>query len=436
MTQALTSPQEFDFLADLVMRHSGGEHTMVSLHDQHGGTTRFANNHIIQNVDTRRMFLEVTVAFGRQHGTAGTTDLTAGAVQDAIRRAEGIARVSPDDPEYLPPLGPQPYGDLPTWRAETSGAGPARRLEEVGTAVALCRDEGASGAGIVMSSESATGFAASTGLRAYETRTEAKFSVTATVGEATGWASGAHRSVDRLGVAERTQLALRKARAGSEPTALPPGRYTVVLEPTAVAGLLTWMLWLLDAKSYYKGTSAYAGRLGHTIVDSRLTLQNLPSHPDLLGRRFNGEGLPNREATWIRNGVLTQLAFDRFTARAHGVEPMAFPDAPCLSGGGAVDDLISSTSRGILVTNFWYLRLVNPTDLTLTGMTRDGTFLIEGGEVRAALKNFRFHESPLRAFSQLEACTPPSEAVSAETAKMLVPAMRLREFNFSSVTTF
>jgi predicted Zn-dependent protease len=266
-------------------------------------------------------------------------------------------------------------------------------------------------------------------------RTDSSFSITATVGEASGWAAGAHRSVDRLAVNERTRLAIHKARIGANPRELPAGRYTVILEPAAVGGLLNWMMWLLDAKSYYKGTSPFAGQLKKPIVDSRLNLHNMPFHPDLLGQRFNAEGIPSQEALWIKDGVLIQLAYDRFTAQQHGVDPVPLLDAPCFSGAG-VDDLISTTERGLLVTNFWYLRLVNPTDLTLTGMTRDGTFLIEDGEIRTAVKNLRFHESPLRAFSQLDDCTHPAEAVTSETGKMLVPSMRITDFNFSSVTTF
>lgn len=436
MTHDLTSCAEFDFLADLVLRHAAADHTVMSLSDTRSGTTRFANNHIIQNVDARRVVLSVTVAQGGRRGTASTTDLTAGSVQETIVRAERSARLSPVDPEFMLPLGPQLYTSEPPWREDTSTAGPAGRLAVVAPVLSLCRRDDVSGAGIATSGESVVGLATSAGLRVYEPRTEARFSLTATHKDSTGWAANAHRSIDHLGIAERSQIAIGKARTGLPSQELPPGRYTVVLEPAAVAGLLTWMIWQLDAKAYHKGTSPYAGRLGQRIVDARLNLHNLPSHPDLLGRSFDAEGLPCPEALWIDDGVLTQLAYDRFTAAAQGVAPMPLLDAPCLTGDGAVDELIATTPRGILVTNFWYLRVVNPTDLTLTGMTRDGTFLIEDGIVRSTLRNFRFHESPLRAFANLEDCTHPAEAVTAETGKLLVPSMRICDFPFTSVTKF
>ncbi|MEO5865116.1 MAG: TldD/PmbA family protein [Nitrospiraceae bacterium] len=436
----LTSRDEFQFLAELVLKHSTGDHTLVSLHDQQSGTTRFANNQIVQNVDTRRGSLRVTVAFGRRHGTAGTTELTAGAVQETVTRATQIAHVSPDDPEYLPPVEPQSYLTSPTTRAETAAAGPVRRLEYTNEAIGQCRMENLGAAGIVSSSIATVGVAASTGLFAHEERTDARFSLTVQAGEATGWAAAAHRSIDHLRVQERTLTAIHKAKRGLEVQELPPGRYTVILEPAAVAGLWSSLLWALDGKSYEKGTSAMTGKLGQPVVDTRLTFRNLPAHEDLLGIGFTADGLPAVASDWIVDGVLTQLSYDRFTAKMRGVGKIPTLDAPCLSGTGPslprLQELIKHTERAILVTNLWYIRTVNPTDLTLTGMTRDGTFLVEKGEIVSAVKNFRFHESPLRVFKQIAAFTNPTEAITSETGKLLVPAMVLRDFNFSSVTRF
>ena len=219
----LTSREEFRFLADLVLKHSTGDHTLVSLHDQQSGTTRFANNQIVQNVDTRRGALSVTVAFGQRHGTAGTTDFTAGAVQETVARATHIAQRSPDDSEYLPPVEPQHYAMTPTARPETAFAGPARRLEYTNEAIGQCRMENLGAAGIVSSSMATVGVAASTGLFAHEARTDARFSLTVQTGEATGWGAAAHRSVDHLKVQERTLAAIDKAKRGLEVRELPPG---------------------------------------------------------------------------------------------------------------------------------------------------------------------------------------------------------------------
>lgn len=436
----MTGRDEFRFLAEMILKRSAGDHTIVRLHDQHSGTTRFANNQIVQNVDTRRGSLSVTVAFEQKQGTASTTDLTAGAVQDSLTRAEQLARLSPDDPEYLPPVRQPSYLEAPTTRPETAAAGPARRLEYANEAIGQCRMENLNAAGVVSSSSATVGLAASTGLFAHEGRTEARFSLTVQDGEATGWASAAHRSIDHLKIQERTQTAIAKAKRGVDPRELPPGRYRVILEPAAVAGLWTWLLWMLDAKSYEKGTSPVAGKLGKPIVDRRVSLKNCPLHQDLFGTGFTIDGLPSTESTWIDRGILKQLSYDRFTAQTKQIKTIPTLEAPCLSADDIdathVRDLVKKTQRAILVTNFWYIRTVNATDLTLTGMTRDGTFLVENGEIVSAVKNFRFHDSPLRAFNRVVACTGPAEAVTSETSKLLVPAMVLDDFHFSSVTKF
>jgi predicted Zn-dependent protease len=436
----MTSRDEFRFLSELVFARSSADHTIVSLHDHHAGTTRFANNQVIQNVDTRRGSLAVTVAFGGRQGTAGTTDFTAGAIQDALARAERIARISPVDPEYLPPPDPCGFPVRATAQPETLAAGPIKRLEYANEAIGHCRMENLMAAGVVASSGTAVGIAADNGLFGYEHRGDARFSLTVQAGEATGWSAAVHRSIDHLKVQERTLIAVKKAKYGRDVQELSAGNYPVILEPAAVAGLWTWLLWSLNAKSYAKGTSPFAGRLGQLMVDERISLRNSPDHPDLLGEGFTQEGLPSLASAWIARGVLRQLDYDRFTAKADGVDPIPTLDAPVLSVEGppvaSIQDLVKNSERAILVTNFWYIRPVNERNLLLTGMTRDGTFLVEKGEVVSAVRNFRFHESPLAAFQQVEAWTRPMEAVNAEIGKMLVPAMVLPRFHFSSVTRF
>jgi predicted Zn-dependent protease len=453
--EGLITREQFRRLADLVLKTSEGDQTFISLHDASGGTTRFANNQIVQNVNTHRVSLAVTVAFGRKQGTATATDFGEDAIRDMVRRATEIARVSPEDPEYMKPLPPQDYVPLDTMQQDTALAGPEKRIAYAAEAIQQCQAGGFTAAGIVASSVAAVGLAAKTGLFAYEPRTEAKFSITAMGGEATGWAANVHRSIDTLGIPARTRFAIQKAKQAANPREIPPGRYTVILEPSAIACLIGPMIWTMDAKSFYKRTSPYEGKLGRLIMDRRLTLSNQTRHPDLLGNGFNSEGLPAEDLVWIQNGVLKQLRYDRYTAQEHHVHPSPSFDAPYLLGtplgqvlaateaAGAghsaypsLEDLIRSTPRGILVTNFWYIRDVNPTDMTLTGMTRDGIFLIEDGHITTPLVNFRWHESPFRAFNNVEAFTAPIDAVSNENWKMQLPAMKITDFNFSSVTRF
>ncbi|MBK9306650.1 MAG: TldD/PmbA family protein [Nitrospira sp.] len=436
----MTSREEFRFLSELVLTRSSADHTMIRVHDRHAGTTRFANNQVIQNVDGRCGNVAVTVSFGGRQGTASTTDFTAGAIQETLSRAERIAKITPVDPEYLPPPGPCSFPARDTAKPETMTAGAPRRLEYANEAIGQCRMENLMAAGTVSSSTAVVGVAANTGLFGYERRGEASFSLTVQAGEATGWSAATHRSINHLKVQERTLAAISQAKRSRDVCELPTGRYPVILEPAAVAGLWAWLIRSLDAKSYLKRTSAFAGRLEQAIVDRRITLQNSPDHVDLLGEGFSADGLPSTPSRWIDHGVLRQLAYDRFTAKQQGVTTIPTLEALELSLEGSpvdsIHDLVKQTERAILVTNFWYIRPVNLRDLMLTGMTRDGTFLVENGEIVSAVKNFRFHESPLDVFQHVDLWTAPMEAVNSETRKVLVPAVALPQFHFTSVTRF
>ncbi len=342
----LISRDHFRRVVDRVVELSDGQHTFIALHDTNGGTTRFANNQIVQNVNTRRMGLAVTVAFGQQHGTATVTDFGDEAIRDTVRRATQIARVSPADPEYMPPLPPQDYAAISTQDEDTATAGPSHRIVLAAEAVDLCKAGDMTAAGIVTTSLTAVGVAANSGLFAYESRTEARFSLTAMTGDSSGWAANVHRSLDQLGVRERTRAAIDKAKRSASPKELPPGHYTVILEPAAVAGLIGPMIWMLDAKSFYKRTSPFSGKLGRLVIDPRLSLQNRPDHAGLLGNGFNGEGLPADDRVWIERGVLTQLRYDRFTAQEHHVYPTSALDAPCLFGTPLAQELTAEDAAG------------------------------------------------------------------------------------------
>lgn len=436
----LMSQSEFQRLAHLAFDASSADDVRVNLSDRAGGTTRFANNQVTQNVRTRRAEMTVTVAFGKRAGATSTTDLTDQAIRDTVKRAEAIAKVTPEDPEYLPPPAQQLFPVLPTRREDTATAGPQRRFEAAKVACEMCAAADMQAAGIAATYTNAVGVAANNGLFAYEQRCRADFSLTATAPDSTGWSKNAVRSIDDLDIEAMTRRAIDKARLTAHPRELPAGRMTVILEPPAVQGLVGPLIGNFNARRYDRGTSALAGKLHQRIIDPRLTLRNRPEHPSLLGRGFSPQGLANSYFAWIENGVLAHLDYDRFTATKHGQQPTTGVDAAELSGPAdqaqSLDELIAGTPHGVLVTHFWYIRYVNRTDLTLTGMTRDGTCLIEDGRLAGGVHNFRFHESPLVAFNQLDAFTEPADAIATEGAKMMLPAMRIHDFNFSSVTRF
>jgi len=442
MTAKLASESTFRQVAHMVLTECKADHAFVNFDDSQTTTLRYANNQVVQHVSEQSPGVSIQAAFGRRVGTARTNRLDRDSLVRIVRQAEDIARVAPEDPEYLPPLPKQQYMSIPTFRDSTASASPTDLANRTKPVIDECVKNKLIAAGIMTSSVSARGVAASSGLVGYEQSTEAEFSLTATSenGESSGWTFNSHRDIDKLNVSRRTHSAVEKAVKSAQPREIPAGHYPVIFEPAAVAGVLGPMMWAAGAKSYYKGDSAFAGKLNSQILDTRLTLRSDPANPDLLGSRFAGEGLASRAMTWIDHGVLKQLYYDRFTAKEHNVEPTPRPSGVILSFDGpnaaSVEELIAKTKKAILVTNFWYIRSVDPTDLTITGMTRDGTFLVEDGKIVCGVRNFRFHDSPLRCFANVDAATAPLESITMERGKMLLPAMLLPDFCFSSVTKF
>jgi predicted Zn-dependent protease len=438
----LTDRDAFRRLADAALGATSADHVLVSLHDRIEELTQ-VHDQTIDNAQDRSRRISIVVAYDQQVGSA-TAALTADAVADAVKTAEQQAKAALPDRGYLPPLPPQRYPVLPTYRPETAAAGGARRAAAGLELVELYRTAGLQASGIVTTAAEAVGLAADTGLFAFEQRTLAELDVTSINSVVPIRLTAANRSIDDLGLVEPTRRAVARAKWLANPRTLPPGRYTVIFEPPAAAQLLRPLLDATDAGNLSGSTGALQSMLGKQIVDSRLTLRNRPDHPALLGNGFDADGLPTNAQTWIDHGVLKQLHYDRLAARAHETAPTFTPDAWHLSGdnpaGESVEDLIRTTEQGILVTKLERLHCVGPTDLTLTGRTCDGTFLIQQGEIVGSLADLTWCESPLRAFNQVQAfSTPldavvlphavPAQAVTAGIRKMLVPAMKILDFN-------
>lgn len=440
MGATLASESAFRRMADTIISTSSADDTFVSFRDSESGTLRFANNQVVQHVSVHAPTISVRVAYGQRVGSASTNRLDKDSLREMVRRAERFARLAPEDPEYMRPLPKQSYLDVPSYCEPTASTGPLDLAKRTGPVIDQCLKHALNGAGIMTRSVSARGISASSGLFGYEQSTEARFSLTATGEDSSGWTFNAHRDINALEVRRRTRSAVDKAIQSKKPRELPAGHYPVIMEPAAVAGVLGPMFWMADAKSYYKGNSPFVGKLGSVVLDPRLSIQTDPSHPDLLGSRFDGNGLATGRQSLIEKGVLKQLYYDRFTAKEHGVDPTPRPGAVTMSFSGptveSVDDLIAQTERAILITNFWYIRFVDRSDITITGMTRDGTFLVEDGKIVCGLRNFRFHDSPLRCFGTVDAATGPLESITLERSKMLLPALRLPDFHLSSVTKF
>ncbi len=438
---------------DRVLSAAGGEEVEAILGGGRNSLTRFANNEVTQNVAEHRHVLSVRVVRGRRTGRATGNDLSPQGVQRLVRRASEAAAIQPEIPDLLPLPGPQEYRAVEATDPATASLGPEERLTQARRAVERCRAAGLEGAGIYESGEGTIGdygevsplaVANSRGVFAYHSGTTATFRVSALSGTAGGWASReSHRASDIDGAA-LADRAVAKALRSREPKSWEPGRYAVVLEPAALADLLQDMAWhSFGALLVQEGRSFLSGKMGQRVMGENITLRDDPYHPLHLGSPFDAEGMPTLPVAVIEKGVARSPVYDRQTAAREGREstghglPVPNTYGPIahhlvLEGGPeSLDGLVAGVARGLLVTRVWYTNLVDPGTVTLTGMTRDGLFAIEGGRVTHAVRNFRFNQSVVELLNHVEALGVP-ELVNG----VVCPAVRVGGFHMSSLTEF
>lgn len=400
-------------------------------------TTRFANSAITQNVETRHDRLSVTAYFGKRKGSASTNSLENAAVRGCVERAEEIAKISPEDPEALPSLGAQSYREGVPGVEATASFGPEERAAAAREMVEIARAGGATLAGTVQRYGSALALAGKNGLRAFYKTTAASTSCTADAGEdGSGWAEGAHRDVRRVDFAAIAQQATATAIAARNPREVEAGDWTVLLEPIALAGLINYMIWFWGARDTYAGRTFLSNKVGERLVGENINLESRPFDPDLFGAPFDWDGIPAYAGPWIDAGRIVRFFHDRWTAKEQGIAPTGWPMGLCLRGGTeSPATLVGSVERGILVKRLWYIRAVDPMKVLLTGMTRDGTFLVEEGKIVGAVRNLRFNDSTLRVLSQIDALSA-AQPTQGRDSRMRMPMVRVRDFHFDSATKF
>jgi len=417
---------------------AGGEHAL----------TRFANNRIHQNVAERAVHLSVRPVIDGRTARASTNRLDSTGIREVVEAAISITRLTESDPELLPLAEPAAYREVKRFYAATAHATPEERAAAVAEAIAAVEDKGQAAAGIYSTGRSLFALLNSQDISAYHAETSSSFSITAMAADSSGWAKASscyHGELNPVGLAIR---AATKAEHAREPRVIPAGRYSVVLEPAAVLDLVGQMFGDFSATAIRDGRSFLNDRSGKKLFGENVTIHDDYADPLQSGPSFDGEGVPRRRLTLVDRGVVRDVAYCRQAAASAGTEPTGhgFPlpnevgEAPAniVFGGGdaSVDEMVLSTGRGILVTRLWYIREVDPYEKIFTGMTRDGTFLIEGGEVTGGVRNFRFNQSLIELLSNVEMLSPAVRASGEESADMVVPAMKVREFNFTEVTRF
>ena len=410
--------------------------------------TRFANNAIHQNVSERNTLLSVRAVIGGRTARASTNRLDRERIRGVVEQAIAITRLTGSDPELQPLADPATYPEVNRWFESTADATPAERARAVAEAIGAVEAAGQTAAGIYSTEESCFALLNSRGVNASYRETTARFSITAMAGDSSGWAKAGACDLRDLNPLELARTAARKASQSSAPRELPAGRYTVILEPAAVLDLAGQMFADFSATAIREGRSFLNDRIGKRVFGGNITIHDDVCHPLQSGAPFDGEGVPRRRLTLVNGGVVREIAYSRQAAALAGAAPTGhgFPlpneygETPAnivIAGGdSSIEKMLTSTERGILVTRFWYIREVDPYEKIFTGMTRDGTFLVEDGRVTAGIRNFRFNQSLVEMLSNVESLSATVRASGEETFDMVAPAMKVRDFNFTEVTRF
>ncbi len=438
------SREQAEALIQKVVKLSKADSIQVGVGGGYAANVRFADNRISTAGGVSTANLQIQSSFGPKHAVISTNDFTDTSLERAVRQSEALAKLAPDDPEAMPELGPQQYETVKTYFDSTANLGPEARAEAARLAIDPCRAAGdLKAAGFLQTGIGAGAVGNNKGLFAYQAGTSTNYTLTVrtTDGTGSGWAGADHPDWNQLDVKGVAQRAIEKARLSKNPVAIEPGRYTVILEPQAVGDLVQLLAFALDARSADEGRSAFSKqgggtKIGEKVVDERVTLLTDPGDPQLLSNVFDGQGLPAHRVAWIENGLLKRLTYGRFWAQKKGQQPDAGTNAVKLVGGTQTqEELVASTPRGVLVTRLFYLRQTDPRTVMYTGLTRDGTFLIENGKVTKSIKNFRFNESPLLMLNNLEALGRAVRVAGTESGgDVVMPSLKIRDFNFTSLS--
>jgi PmbA protein len=444
----LLSPAEISRITEQIFKISKADETELHLEAVSDALTRFANNAIHQNVAERILTVSVRTVFDGRTARTTTNKTDEESLRRVVAASSALARSQPPNPDLLPMPGPQEYAQVERYFESTTETTPEDRARAVQRVVTMASEDALTAAGIFSTGTTQSALANSKGLFAGYQQTRAEFSVTMLREDSSGWAKANSPDVDAIVPDALAERAMQKAAASHMPRELAPGRYTVILEPPAVLDLVGFLFYDFAGTAVLDQRSCFNQRIGKQVMGENIKLWDDACHPLQLGAPFDGEGLPRKKVLLIERGVPRNLVYSRATAKkmkakptGHGLAlPNEWGEAPVNlvfeGGNSSLEEMIASTDRGILVTRLWYIREVDPYEKVLTGMTRDGTFLVEDGRVAAGIRNMRFNQSILEMLSHVELLGPAVRAAGEEAFEMVVPAMKVRDFHFTEVTKF
>jgi len=445
---AQLSLKELERIAEKILKLSEAEETEVDVSAGTDALTRFANNTIHQNVAEHTLGISVRAAMDGRTARASTNKTDDESLRRVVASAVTLARNQPKNPDLLPLMGKQKYQKVSRYFSSTTGTTPEDRAKAVTRVCKMADKRKQTAAGIFASGSHSSVLVNSKGLVACYEQTRSEFSVTILEASSSGWAKSNSPDIRKLDPAELAERASSTAADSRSPREIPAGRYTTILSPSAVLDLVGFLFYDFAGTAVLDKRSCFTGRLGKKVFGDNITIWDDAYHPLQSGAPYDGEGVPRQKVLLVDRGIPKNLVYSRATARkmktkptGHGFSvPNEYGEAPMnlvFSGGEkSTEEMIRSTERGILVTRLWYIREVDPYEKILTGMTRDGTFLIENGRVSGGVRNFRFNQSVIEMLSNVEMLGPAVRAAGEESFEMVVPSMKIRNFHFSEVTKF
>jgi len=439
-------------VAQRAARSAGMDDVELLLDAHSSALTRFANNAIHQNVAERDRMVSVRVLMGSRTARATTNLVDDDSIRRVVEEAIALTKVAEPNDELLPLPSSAEAGEIPRhpsrFDAATAETTPERRALAVKDAIAIVESSGATAAGIFETGAATEALLNSRGLFRYHEETSARFSITATATDSSGWAKASAVSAAAIDAGALARNASEKARLSASPRESAPGRYTVVLEPAAVLDLVGQIFGDFSATAIHDQRSFLTGRPEGPLFGPNITIDDDVRHPLQSGAPFDGEGVARQSLCLVEGGVIRQIPHARGSARRAGIAPTGhgFPlpnetgemplNVVIVGGETSLEQMIAAVDHGILVTRLWYIREVDPFEKIMTGMTRDGTFLIEGGRPVCGLRNFRFNQSVVELLRKVIAMGPAVRASGEEAMDMAVPAMTVEDFNFTEVTRF
>jgi PmbA protein len=437
-----------------VVQESPADQTEAILLTEDSSLTRFADSAIHQHVAERNQTLILRVVLGRKIAVVTTNIFLPPSVKRSLRKAISLAKVQQPNDEFISLPGPKPIPEIETFSENISRLTPIRKAKMIKGILTSVRGRELKASGAFSNGEVELAVVNSLGVEAYQKFSDLFLHLIVENEKSSGYASFVARDPDQLDVDSLTQEAIRKT-SGEEPIQIEPGEYEVILEPYAVSELLSFLGYLgFHALAVQEGRSFFSNRFGEKMVNEKVTIYDDGLDPEGLKVPFDFEGIPKKRVAFFDRGVAKEVTYDSFTAGREGknstghglIAPNTAGPIPInlfmKEGESSLEEMIKSVRKGIYVTRFHYTNVVEPMKAVITGMTRDGTFLIEEGEIKRPIKNLRFTESILRALSQVTAISKNRRICSEGTVYSrrfitgtVVPAVKIDGFNFSGVSS-